>query len=134
VGQPTADIGAPCFWAVPIPVIFDVSRRNVVEMQKIGAVESTGLPAGDGASAELPIALQARRQIETAPCGGFAELSFSVCDIDRFPGAPFLLRLASITPVSMAQHPDLPRTGKAWSFLGAVRYELCHINRKAALP
>ena len=106
-------------------------------MQKIGAVDSAGLPAGYGASAELPIALQARRQIETAPCGGFAELSFGACDIDRFSGAPFLLRLASIAPVSMAQHPDLPWTGKAWSFLKkrrAVRYELCQINRKAALP
>jgi hypothetical protein len=67
VGQPTADIGAPCFRAVPIPEIFDVSRRNAVEMQKIGAVDSTGLPAGYWASAELSIALQARRQIETAP-------------------------------------------------------------------
>ena len=55
-------------------------------MQEIGAVESARLPAGNGASAELPVALQARRQIETAPCGGFAELSFGACDIDRFIG------------------------------------------------
>jgi hypothetical protein len=82
-------------------------------MQKIGAVESTGLPTGYRASAQLPIALQVRRQIETAPCGGFAEPAFGACDIDRVPGATFFLRLASIAPVSMAQHPDLPRTGKA---------------------
>ena len=76
-------------------------------MQEIGPVESARLPADDGAPAKFPVALQALRQIEPAPCRGLAELALGACDIDRFMGALFRLRLTLIAPVSMAQHPDL---------------------------